>query len=137
MGDDSTEKIPQSMRNYMKADETAHEHLNDKMSEGFNTVRADISEIKSEVKALTFAMSKLVVIEERQSNQLRLSEKNTQAVSDLWKEVGRLRNANTALKVQVAESDGVSQERGKLLWQVVAALTTVSAAILVAILVSE
>ena len=93
-------------------------------------IEKSIDEIKSDMKALSQSMQKLVVVEERQTSLLRLSEQNATAISELWKELSIFRDINTDLQIKLAESTGVNSERGKVVWQIVAVISMLGGAVL-------
>jgi hypothetical protein len=129
--------LPQSVktdRRKLDANQEAHRRIETAMITGFETVEKNIAEIKRDLKTLNVAMTKLVLVEERQSNLLGLSEQNALAISDVWKEINKLHEENTVLRVELAQAAGVNHERGKLIWQIVAILGALGVTVMGALL---
>ena len=113
--------------------EADHIAIKEQMVEGFERVREDVAGIKDDIKVLNVAITKLLVIEERQASLSRMSEQNTQSINEMWVELSKIRDENTSLRVKLAEAQGVNHERGKVVWQLVTLAVVVVGGLIVAL----
>jgi prefoldin subunit 5 len=79
-------------------------------------VSINISEMKTDIKEINTTIAKLAVIEERQTAMIRISEQNTNAITNLYQRYNDLKDAHSQLSSQLEYSRGANEVTNKLLW---------------------